>query len=207
MSIKIILELMDLYKQTSWKQVEDSPVSWGLTVTKHGELSLMFRETVGKEGWMSNFRFTRTPYSNMVGSFKVHTGFLELYKSIREEVLSACEQTSGDTPILLFGYSQGGAVAQIAAEDIQYHMHVENRIPETNVWTYALGAPRVFGWRRPKYAQGINLLEMAGDIVTWVPPWLFGYRKAGNTYRIPNKFKPGPDSHGFENYREALEQL
>lgn len=66
----------------------------------------------------------------------VHSGFMAAYRSVRDVVLRLVSESPA-LKIVVTGHSMGGALATLAALDIQYNMPHET----VEAWTY--GSPRV----------------------------------------------------------------
>ena len=133
--------------------------------------------------WIYNFtfQFMRTPYKDTGTSdrIKVHTGFYRSYLRVREIIH---EHIKEDKEILVYGHSLGGALATLAALDIQYNF------PDKGVACVTSGSPRVGNrFFRNSYNRRVpNTLRFVfgADIVTKVPPRLFFYEHIGTLISI-----------------------
>jgi len=141
--------------------------------------------------WWDNFKFWKKnfwtekqwkkiiPYECMESKIKVHAGFIGQWKQVRSIIH---EEIQKYNKIIVTGHSLGGAIANLCVLDIQYF----NPDKELSVITF--GAPDVgnkyfvksFNKRIKNSKQYIN----GDDIVTKVPPWLFGYRKVIKVIKI-----------------------
>ena len=120
------------------------------------------------------------------------------------------------TKVIISGYSHGGAIAALAHEYVWF-----NR-PDLrdNIEGYAFEPPRVFwGWKIPKALKerwnGFRVYRNGQDIVTHVPPVLFGYHHVGKMIHINKNRKTivdrtyvlkCVDEHNSPNVIAALEQ-
>lgn len=95
-------------------------------------------EETGITDWITDLKFMQQvfPYGDSDNNVKVHFGFIEAYKSVREAVLDAAKKTPHKR-IITTGHSLGGAIAQLAALDIQYHL------PGKEITCYTFGGPKV----------------------------------------------------------------
>ncbi len=134
--------------------------------------------SVSKSDWKYNLQFGIVPYKDMEIEFKVHRGFLALWKSIRDEI----RKLDFDT---IVGYSQGAAIAGFVHEDFIFRKGYEPT-------SYVFGCPR-FLWLPPKKIRGrfTKFLRHKNprDIVTMVPPVLWGYWNAGPQVTLGGKIK------------------
>lgn len=84
---------------------------------------IIFPGTDGARDWQTNTTFNSlvSPYQGegYQGKVRVHRGFYQAYLSVREEVLKVA---NCDRKLILAGHSAGGAIAQIAAVDINYQL-------------------------------------------------------------------------------------
>ena len=103
----------------------------------------------------------------------VHRGFLRVWKTIRDEIK---EQVINPNikHIIVAGYSHGAAIAVL-----RHEYCVFNR-PDIEISGYGFGAPRVvWGWLNKTVKRRFDnfyVIRNCRDIVTHVPPALFGYR-------------------------------
>lgn len=137
-------------------------------------LYIAFQGSISKEDWRQNFSFWVQPYRDMPVRWFAHAGFVEKWKSVEDEILSLAEKSEN---ICVSGFSQGGAIAVLAHESIRFHDL--NKSVQTVTW----GCPRVvWCWNLHRIShrfEGITRHERFWDIVTHVPPALFGYLHVG----------------------------
>ena len=139
--------------------------------------------------WRQNFSIKRVPYKDMSVKFKVHKGFLEKWKSIRDEVLNL---TDGIKKVEISGFSQGSAIALLAHEDIVFNIKIE---PTTVIF----GCPRVVSWRAPKDRwKTLTRVQLSWDMVPGLPWFIGGYKHVGEFIhkgRWPSFFRFWPWDH------------
>ncbi len=103
-------------------------------------LVIAFRgsEETGLTDWITDLKFVQQvfPYGENNSNIKVHFGFIQAYKSVRDAVLNQA-QNSSFKRIICTGHSLGGALAKLAALDIQYN------VPDKEIYCYTFGAPKV----------------------------------------------------------------
>ena len=155
----------------------ETDTQWDYTVDGNN-LVLRFDETRSKRDWLDNFDFLRVPYRNMKPRFRVHRGFLRKYKSIRSEIHAVITDNNIQR-VQIYGFSQGGALATLAHEDIWFHF--ENlREGAENLTTYVFGSPRVVSWFAPAQRwHHLFRIENGNDPVTKIPFPFFGYKHVG----------------------------
>ena len=129
-----------------------------------------------------------------------HRGFLRVWKSIQPYVKSQLMDPTVEE-IVIVGYSHGAALAGIAHEYVWF-----NR-PDLreNLVSYGFGAPRFF-WGPMKKSmkerwKNFHPVRNLDDLVTHVPPVLFGFRHANKLIVIGKRGLYNLiDAHRPENY-------
>ena len=168
-------------------------------------LTILFEWSNGKVDWKNNFDFPAKPYRDMCDKWYCHRGYLKVWKVI-EPHLKEHIMNPEIKWIYIAGYSHGGALAQLCYEYCRY-----NR-PDCFILGHGYGAPRVV-WgvvnkRVKKRFDGFVLVRNKGDIVTHLPPVIFGYRNIGTLLGIGGNFRYNPiDAHRPENYTKELENI
>lgn len=153
-------------------------------------LYIYFQHSRGKLDWKNNLDFPAKPYKSMKcgGSpfssiWFAHRGFLSVWKSAEEQLKSYILDT-GIRKIVISGYSHGAAIAVLCHEYVWY-----NR-PDLrgSLEGYGFGCPRVI-WgiktkcHRERWAR-FYVIKNIDDIVTHVPPFIFGFFHIGNMVKI-----------------------
>jgi hypothetical protein len=139
-------------------------------------LKIWFEWSGSHSDWLNNFDFPKVPYKEMETEWKVHRGFLRVFKSIEPYIKSAimCEYIS---KIQIVGYSHGAALAMLCHEYCIY-----NR-PDCEVEGFGFGCPRVLYGKYPdellKRWENFTVIRNMDDVVTHVPPELFGFHHVG----------------------------
>ncbi len=164
------------------------------------ELLIIFRGTVSKREWISNFRVIKkcVPYDNTESKIRVHTGFINTYKAVREKLLTLIDASV--RKITLTGHSRGAAMATLCAVDFQYNF------PDREIEVYCYGSPKVgnraFADSYNKRVTKTVRIETRGDIIPKLPPFIFGYRHVGMGFQIPSP--PFSEPHHYLSYIEGL---
>ena len=147
-------------------------------------LKIFFEWSDGAEDWLNNFRFLaipRKPYKHMRSVWFCHRGFFKVWKSIKPYI---CKDILDPDihKIEIVGYSHGAAIALLCYEYCKYHR------PDIEVSGVGFGAPRVFWGYVPKEVKerckGFIAVRNGVDIVTHLPPALFGYHHISKVMRI-----------------------
>ena len=164
-------------------------------------LTLLFEKSNSNEDWKSNFNFPAKPYRQMKNKWFCHRGFLKVWRSIEPYIEKEIKDTSV-TEIDIIGYSHGGAIAGLCYEYVKF-----NR-PDVVVTGVGFGAPRVlWGFLRKAVKRrfdGFIVVRNGRDIVTHVPPVLFGFRNIGTLKKVGKKDQGFVESHYPAAYIEAL---
>lgn len=172
-------------------------------------LYLLFEWSDGAEDWKSNFDFPVVAYKNGEVEWKCHRGFLARWKAMRDDIEKIASGILMTDPavrnITCIGYSHGAAIAVLATEDMEYLYG-----KYFNVKGYGFGAPRVLWGTLPqevtKRLKNFTTIRNVPDLVTHVPPALFGYHNAGTLKKVGSLGKYGPiKAHTPEAYLAELE--
>jgi predicted lipase len=131
----------------------------------------------------------------MFKKWRVHGGFLTVWKdmqnAIETHVASILKDHLEINKIVCIGYSHGAALAVLATEDMEY-LHGKSY----EISGYGFGCPRVLWGIVPaevKYRlRNFISVRNIPDIVTHVPPMLFGFRNAGTLIKVGRKGKYSP---------------
>lgn len=151
---------------------------------RQNTLWITFRGSDSAKDWKTNLTFWKKtiPYDNEESEIRVHTGFINAYKTpgIRDKIL---ESITHDTHyIKISGHSQGAALSVLCAVDIQYNY------PDRNIEVVLFGCPRVgnkaFQLSYNKRVDKTIRVENGNDIVTKVPFAFLGYRHVGAKIHI-----------------------
>lgn len=168
------------------------------------KLEIYFEWSNGATDWKNNFNFPAKPYRKMNNLWFCHRGFLKVWKSIEPYIMKDILDASVKE-INIVGYSHGGAIAQLCYEYVKF-----NR-PDVVVTGLGFGAPRVF-WGIASRAvktrfEGFKVIRNDCDIVTHLPPVIFGFRHLCEVVKIGIGSKGPIDDHRPESYIESLEIL
>ena len=131
----------------------------------------------------------------MLKKWRVHGGFLKVWKDIKDNIEDYVAELLGNHPeikkIVCVGYSHGAALSVLATEDMEY------RYGESyEVSGYGFGTPRVLWGIVPDDVKhrlrNFKSVRNIPDIVTHVPPMFLGFRNAGTLVRVGEKGKYPP---------------
>ena len=136
---------------------------------------------------------------------RVHSGFLKGYKSVRDTLHGKIPRDS--CRIRITGHSLGAALALLCAVDIQYNFK------NADIEVFLFGCPRVGNkaFVRSYNKRVFKTLRVTNgnDIVTKLPPVIFGYHHAGiniHTGMLSLPFAFSFEEHRPENYYKSLWQ-
>ena len=201
-----LYELFSTTINTSYIQLEENAASY-MTTTVGDCLYIYFEKSNGATDWKNNLDFPAKPYSEMKDSWFVHRGFLLVFKTIKPYIAPFVTDNKIKS-IVISGYSHGAALALLAHEYCVF-----NR-PDiaSNIQGYGFGCPRVlWGTITPRLRarfDNFTVIRNCRDIVTHLPPALFGYHHVGKMLHIGNDASyNGIDSHRAENYLTSLRLL
>lgn len=159
---------------------------------------IVFPGTNSLLDWYTSFR-TRslvTPYKGggYKGQARLHKGYYLAYLSIREHVLSLADT---DLYLVVGGHSMGGAIAQIAAVDINYQLNKQ-------VETITLGSPACGNkeWAKSAAVRITNTSYVnCLDVIPFLMYWNYHVCKLNHNSFIYL------DPHNIGNYVNALKLL
>ena len=114
---------------------EPSDVPVGFLAVREDVLCAVFRGTRTVKEWAGNLNARLKDFPGSPG--RAHEGFLHSYGKIRPALADAVGRTGRRTRILLAGHSLGGAMATLAAVDI------ESSMGRKAAALYTFGSPRV----------------------------------------------------------------
>lgn len=132
------------------------------------------------------------PYNDMLKKWRVHGGFLKVWNSMKDDIHAyVAERLANHTEIkkiVCIGYSHGAALAVLATEDMEYLYGNTYEVSG-----FGFGTPRVLWGIVPKEVKhrlrNFTSVRNIPDIVTHVPPMIFGFRNAGTLIKIGKKGK------------------
>lgn len=164
-------ELFNLIQDVSYN-TSGLDVDWKIIVDEVDHvIRLLFQETTSKTDWKTNLNFPAKLYKAQQYFFLIHRGYGKAWKSCNEEITKAFIETTKKFPeykTQIAGWSYGGAIAPLAAEDLYFR--TGKKINE--VMTF--GAPRpLFGCitksHFKKSAEKYTQYAFTYDFVTWLP--------------------------------------
>ena len=101
-----------------WKTVGED-IQYIIECDNDRNVVLVFQGSNSSLDWKNNFRFWKKPYKNMDVTFRVHSGFLKIWRSGRDQIMSEIEALNPST-ITVCGFSLGAATSILAYEDVWY---------------------------------------------------------------------------------------
>lgn len=201
------MKLAELFKQCVYRSYARVENAGDYSIEKIGSTLYIYLEcSNGLTDWKNNFDFPAKPYKRMGKTiWFAHRGFLRVWKSI-EPYIENLIKDEDITNIIIVGYSHGAALAVLCHEYVWYHR------PDlrSKIEGYGFGCPRVFwGIKTNKLTQRwerFTVVRNIDDIVTHVPPAIFGFSHVGKMIKIGTKGKYSTiDAHRPENIITELD--
>ena len=197
-----LLKLFNRVLDAEHIQLEEETASY--FVEREGNtLRILFEESNGKTDWRNNFRFfamPTKPYKGMTDTWFAHRGFLRVWKVIEPHLVEEISDLTVER-IEIAGYSHGGAIALLCFEYCKYHR------PDIPVSGVGFGAPRVLWGPVPETVKArvadFLVVRNGNDLITHLPPKLFGFRQMGRLKEVGISVDPIRD-HYPEEYQTAL---
>ena len=169
-------------------------------------LYIFFEDSDGKGDWIKNLDFPIKPYVRKGKTlWRAHRGFLRAWEKVVLVIKPLIEDKT-IKKVIIAGYSHGGAIAVLCHEYVWY-----NR-PDLrdNVFGYGFGAPRVL-WGRIKCKErwkNFTVVKNLNDLVTRLPPWIFGYRHVGELLKIGKRGQYSSiEAHFAQNILKELRKI
>lgn len=176
-------ELFEKVLRGPHTHLEEETASFRIERDAH-TLRLLFEKSNGSTDWRNNLRFLAVPckpYKDMDATWFAHRGFLRVWRAIEPHMADHIQDPT-IRRIEIAGYSHGAAVALLCFEYCRY------RRPDIPVTGIGFGAPRVFWGPLPRALKDrvadFCVVRNGNDLVTHLPPLLFGYRQAGRLAKI-----------------------
>lgn len=201
--------MLKLFKRCLKAIYENTARSGNYAIEVEGDtLYLLFQWSKGFWDWVHNFLFPAKPYKRMKCIWFCHRGFRKVWRAMRDEVEARVKEILANNPnikeIKCIGYSHGGALSVFATEDMEYLYGKFYKVSG-----YGFGAPRVLWGKVPREVKyrlrNFTLVRNIGDIVTHVPPMLFGFRNVGTLVKVGKNGKYGPfKAHRSSSYIAEL---
>lgn len=120
-----------------WFINESEPFGFVARAT-NGDGYLVFRGTQSVSDWIHDIEARQTSYDFVSGYGKVHNGFFEIYKSLRDDCLKAFGEVGGAIKNLhVTGHSLGSGLSTLAVPDVITQQSFES------VCHYNFASPRV----------------------------------------------------------------
>lgn len=113
-------------------------VAWKMDEQGKKIVYLVFRGTESKMDWVENLEADQVPYDLVAGYGKVHHGFYDIYKSMREAVHGALDAIQIPNQLVITGHSLGSSLSTLSVPDIQEKTNYAN----VSITHYNLASPR-----------------------------------------------------------------
>lgn len=159
-------------KTASYKKTGDD-VDYCIHVdSNEKQIKLLFQESSSSRDWEINLNFPAKVYKQQKSCLKAHRGFALAYKSANDKIMEELEgymKVMDDYSVLIAGWSLGGALAVLAAEDFYFRFNKQAVL-------VTFGAPKVlFGSQSKFYLRDCisKCFQIANhnDLVTYLPPF------------------------------------
>jgi hypothetical protein len=203
------MSLYNLFQMTlnvGYTHVENSG---DYAIMHDGEILYIFLEcSHGNEDWKNNLDFpVKFKLRDDDIHFRCHRGFLRVWKSM-EPYLTRLILDPSVRRIVTVGYSHGAALAVLCHEYVYFHR------PDlrTSMEGYGFGCPRViWGLRSRALTERwcrFTVIRNLDDLVTHLPPALFGYFHVGTRLEIGERGRYSPiDAHRPESILAELRRM
>lgn len=211
------MKLYDLFyiikNKQNWNETGDK-VNWVISKnTENGKtrILLLFEDSNGNRDWLNNLDFFSSIYSKVYKNqyskhLLVHRGFARAYKSAKDEIMKDLLNNidnKNDNEIIIAGWSHGGALAQLAAEDFNFRTrkNIEDVDSGLKAVVVTFGSPKILIFNTTaNYIRSCckEIIEVSqhNDIITKMPPF-FKFKHiskklncVGSKFSLSKIFKP-----------------
>ncbi len=197
--------LYELFMRCLSAKYEHSPDGGNFALEREGDTLYIFLEhSDGEKDWMNNFDFPASGIRAESG-YAVHRGFLRVWESMEPYLRDAVADLTIEK-IITVGYSHGGALAVLCHEYLWW------RRPDLRdtMEGYGFAAPRVVhGFLSSEMKarwERFSVVRIPEDLVTHLPPRLFGFHHVGRMVELCRRGKYGRiDAHRAASILRELE--
>lgn len=179
------------------------------------QVFVTFRGSESRTDWFTNVKFRQQVYpygDESCTDVRFHRGFMAAYFCVRDRLTEVVKQYP-QSELILTGHSLGGAIATIAALDLQYNITSQT---QQSLVLYTFGAPRVGNQAFVKsFNQRVtnsHRYYYGRDVVPQLPRVWQGYRHVPTPHALGprltwNVFSRRVKDHSIQNYVGALQAL
>ncbi len=159
--------------------------------------------------WIFNLMFwlKKIPYKNVNKKIKVSIGLIEDYKKAQSKILDWAKNFK---KIIVTGHSRAGALAILAAVDIQYHYQIEIECyPFANQKVGNKAFNISYNKRIPQTIRTV----FNNDLISRLPPFFTGLVHSGKLNHLKTKSNffqklfGSKNDHYPQKYRDAIEKM
>ena len=157
-----------------------------------------FRGTQTFEDWVSDFDALFENYRYVPNAGQVHVGFQSIYDAVHDSIADGIgAATSGCQKLLVTGHSLGGALAVVAAPDLQKNLKLMPELitfagPTAGLSDFA----RFFDLAIPSCYRVVNFWDMVPRVPPQIPLGL--YQQTGTAAGVDAGFMNLVDAHSIE---------
>ncbi|OZM58536.1 hypothetical protein CIB95_02920 [Lottiidibacillus patelloidae] len=171
---------------------------FGFILENEEEVIISFRGTVSETDWLADSLAFHIdfPYGENCG--KVHFGFLEVYKSCRNELFAGLKEIDKTKKVIITGHSLGAALATVFALDLAKNAAFKN-IKLINYASPRVGNQKFCNAVNKEIAEIVRIVNVH-DVVTLLPPITIPLpcsKNKGIFRHVKGKFKISVQKNSF----------
>jgi len=198
--------LVEGFKATAINRLE-----WfGFIIKSADNIIVSFRGTQSEIDFLADTNAYQTGYAFAPGKGKIHRGFLEIYKSCREQIMNTLIRFPTHSNVYITGHSLGGALAVINTLDV-----AANTFFKPVMYNFAgprIGNP-IFAFKYNRLVTNSVRIVNEHDLVPKLPPVLIlsplpckilYYQHVKGDYKISFQTDSLRGNHDINNYLNAL---
>lgn len=157
------------------------------------KIYIIFQESRSKIDWKVNFNFPSKVYKRQSKFYLVHRGYVKSWKSCNDIIMNeliSFIQSNPNYEVVISGWSYGGAISQLCAEDLYYRTKIKPTL-------ITFGSPKILYFLFSKKhfencCKEIKQYYQPNDFVTWMMPFFFVHHlnkvKCGDNFNIKKLF-------------------
>lgn len=197
------MNLYGLFRRCLYRKYTTSGLSADYDISfSYRTAHIYFQASNGLQDWKNNLSFPARLYAVSDGkNHYAHGGFVRVWESVKDEIDEMLSKRNISCAVCV-GYSHGAALALLC----YYHLSVTHPDIRQSIYGYGFGCPRVICGRTDgDIWDNFTVIRNIDDIVTHLPPAIFGYRHVGHMLKIGEKGKYSrTDAHRPENILHEL---
>lgn len=203
----------DVFEEVEFVKNVETGARVGIYVAKSQgdrDIYVSFAGTDSKTGWLkTDLRAVNVPYPYATGAGEVHQGFLDAWKSIREEtwtkIADVILRNAGSGNVIVCGHSLGGAMSVIAAGDLLNRLESQylDRLYVVTFGSPVVGTSAFADWYDDAVPKTVRVAGLY-DPVPKTP--MSNFVHAGTALQVGSLTATPVTAHDLDQYERSLRE-